>query len=411
MEMKSFRRIALLVVFTSICSVGAGIAQETGERVEDESTAYEGIVVGKGLLRPSFEAIVEADDNIFLTKDNKVDDIIYVARPKIEYEVPFRQSSFKVGALLQYKDFKDYELNENWSPIGSFDLLLRFSNGFSLEVGDRVLSGTLEVDEIDPGFEVLFGDERFRKNTANVALRYDWDTRNGFGISSKYDSLAFDQATDLFYDYDTFVAGASYYHKFSPLAEFNVSANYIEWTHGDEFRFRDSDGGEVLFGVKGSLTQTLSGSVRLGYRNLDFANNDLSNEGFSSFVTELDLVQELANHASLSFLASRSANQSNYAADVNYFTSTRGGIEYNQRIDKFFFTLGGTYQANNYATSGLLTSADRDDKILNAKVSVGYYFMKTLSLRANYRYQDRGSNLDEFDYTTNSYLLALRVGY
>ena len=37
--------------------------------------------------------------------------------------------------------------------------------------------------------------------------------------------------------------------------------------------------------------------------------------------------------------------------------------------------------------------------------------MRTLALRLNYRYEDRDSNLNEFDYTSNAYLIDLRWGY
>jgi hypothetical protein len=386
-------------------------AQESGEGVEDESTAFEGFVLGQGLLRPSFEALIEHDDNIFLTKVNKVDDIIWVLRPKIEYEVPFRQSSFRVGALLQYKDFQDYEFDENLSPLGSFDLLLRFANGMTFTIGDRYISGVLEVDEIDPGKEVVFGSERFRKNTITAGLRYDWDTRNGIGFMASIDDLTFDERTDIFYDYQNVSVGASYFHKLNPLTEIQVQANFLESSHDDAFAFRDATGAELWVGIRGEIAKTLSGTIRGGYRSLDYDDNVLSDEGYSSPVLQVSVDKAFGEDAALTFLAERSSFQTNYSADVNYYTSTKGGLEYNQKIDRLFFQLGGVYQANDYADPGLTGTRSRDDRILTGRVSLGYYFMRTLSLRANYRYDDRDSNQDEFDYTTNAYVLDLRWGY
>lgn len=401
----------LCVIALSGVAVPIVLAQEAGERVEEESTAFEGFVVGDGLLRPSVEIFAEHDDNIFLTKNNTVDDWIYVIRPKIEYEVPFRQSSFKIGGLLQYKDFQDYEFDENVSPLGSFDLLLRFANGMTFQIGDRYLSGVLEVDEIDPGHEVVFGDERFRKNTVTMGLRYDWDTRNGFGLFGTLDDVSFDEVNALFYDYRNASFGGRYFHKFHPLVELDISANYLDSSHDDLYAFRDATGAELWVGVRGEIARTLSGRIRAGYRTMDFADNPLSDEDFQSPVVQLSLDKSFSPNASLAFLVERSSNQTNYAADVNYYTSTKGGLEYNQKVDRLFFSLGGVYQANVYADSGLLGSPDRDDKILTARAGLGYYFMRTLSLRANYRYEDRDSSEDEFDYTTNAYVLDLRWGY
>ncbi len=399
----------------AVCLLFSGAtiwAQEAGDKMEDESTAYEGIIVGNGILRPSFELLLEHDDNIFLTATNKIDDLIYLVRPGIEYEVPFNQSSFKVGAVLQYKDFQDYQFDDNLSPLGSFDLLLKFSNGLTLNLADRYISGVLEVDEIDPDAELLFGKERFRKNGGRFSLRYDFTTRDGIGISADVTDLSFDNSTSLFYDYTKTGAAISYFHLLHPLVELNVTAKYLDLSHNSAESFRDATGSEAWIGLKGELTQTLSGSARIGFRSLAYDDNEFSGEDFSGLVAEANLSQKLANQATLDLLLHRSSNQSNFAPDVNFYTATRGGLEYHQRIDKLFFSLGGFYQVNDYPNESLLLGlGSRNDKLLRARLSIGYYFMPTLSLRANYRYDDKDSNLDTYDYTSNAFLVDLRWGY
>jgi len=103
------------------------------------SASAQGLELGPFRLLPSLELSVEYDDNILLTRNDKIDDVIFHITPGILLELPSRKYAIRLGYqadILQYVDNTD--LNTVHHAMLA-DARVGFNMGLGLRLTDRFL--------------------------------------------------------------------------------------------------------------------------------------------------------------------------------------------------------------------------------------------------------------------------------
>ncbi len=190
-------RIALLYLLVLVVTLPVSGQSSQGYDPPRLANSGEAISVGPFLFSPALQLSWQHRDNIFFTPDNEVADQVYLARAALVFELPIYESYVRFSYTPQYREYKDYELAENWSHFFDLSGAFEFSNGLVLDVIYQYIYGNLEVREVDPGGELVFGDSPFSKNFLGIGLDYWITARDGIGVEVDYADISYDDPLSL----------------------------------------------------------------------------------------------------------------------------------------------------------------------------------------------------------------------
>jgi hypothetical protein len=379
----------------------------------------EAIPVGPFLFSPALQLTWQHRDNIFFTPDNEVADEVYLARASLVFELPIYESYVRFAYTPVFREYADYELQENWSHFFDLSGNFEFANGLVLDAIYRFVRGSMETREVDPGDELIFGDRPFKKNFFKAGLDYWFTPRDGISLVGDYTDVAYDDpleqpapGEDQFYDYERAHYGIGWVHQLTPVLTMDVMYGRIDFEPANTFAWRTSTSDQITAGFKGQLNAVWSTELRLGWRETEYDafEGEQVVENFSGVIIDGDLTWDLAHGSSIRLDLLRSDFPSNFGVNA-YYTATRGVLTYNLDRGKFFGLLRGRFQNNDYAVPDVATGDDRNDDITSFNLGLGYRFTNLLSLYGSYLYEDRSSSIDRFGYTTNIYTIGLTIGY
>ena len=375
----------------------------------------EAIAVGPFLFSPALQLSWQHRDNIFFTPDNEVADNVYLARARLVFELPIYESYLRFSYTPQFRDFKEYELEDNWAHFVNVAGGFQFANGFTLDLNYDYIVGNLETREVDPGGELVFGDRNFTKNFASAELGYWFGPRDGLTVRATWTDVQYDEP-ELFFPYTRLFAGVGWKHQISPVLVMDLEYGHIEFEtqdfEGVDNSFRDSSSDQVTVGLRGQLGPVTSTELRVGYRQtgFDVLPGDPPTEDFKSFIADGFISWQLGHGGTFRIDALRSDYPSNFGPNA-YYVATGGSLMYGLDRGRLFGQLRARYQNNDYELPDPGTGVVRSDDIATVGAGLGYRLSSVLSLHGAYLYEDRDSNISSLRYTGNTFTLGLVLGY
>jgi hypothetical protein len=431
----------LLALGVAALPFAASAQEEPGVTgTADSSVREAGIPLGAFLFSPSLEAIYERKDNIFLTDKLTESDTVYVVRPRLLLELPVSENYFRLVYTPQWRDYKDHDevLDEKWSHFLDFRAVVDTPGGFEMRLDNRLARGGIETWEYDPGREVYYATSPFLKDSAALGLGYSVSETDYLGVVVSYDTVRFDDDpitnTDpdpsiapppVFSDYDNLTAGFAYRRALGPLLALGFELGTKRSTV-DDFESRDSKGFYASVGLSGELTPNLTGDIRAGYEKRRFDREaDGRRQEFKGFTLDTRLRYAISDTSSMEFVLTRTPYLSGFE-DQGFYVSDYLGVNLDLGlVDKLFLTAGAGLGKNDYdrrTETPSLSAKRRSDDLRRFQVGIGYHFTDFLSLRANWRRENRDSNLAwvdhlnhpfgaPYDYSANVYMVNLVVGY
>jgi len=408
----------LIACFSLFCVViSTPILAQEAERIPVNSD--EAIPVGPFLFSPALQLSWQDRDNIFFTPDDPVRDQVYLAKARLLFELPIFESYLQFSYTPQYRDYKDYELEDKWAHFVDVAGAFEFASGFRLNVAYNYIIGNLEVREVDPGGELIWGDRKFTKNYAAVGGDYFIGQTDGINFELTWADVDHEDP-DLFYDYTRLFATAGWLRQISPILVMSVNYGHIDYdAKNSEYysnSFRDSSSDEVTVGLRGQLSPVVATEMVVGYRltSYDRQPGDPPVEDFKGVIANGFISWDLSHGSVIRLDLLRSDYPSNYGPNSHY-VATGGSLMYNYERGSFFGQARGRYQNNDYNLLAPLSETDdgkpRSDDIATFGLGLGFRFTEILSLWGTYLYEDRDSNLYEASYTTNIFTLGLVLGF
>lgn len=412
------------------------------------SFAGDGIPVGNAVFYPAVEGVYTSTDNLFLLDSSmpggEESDSFWTIRPSLGIELPLEQSYFRFDLAYQYKDYQDFDLDEHNAWFLGLVSNFKFSNGATFFFKDHYVRGVQEINQVDPGYEATFNNAPFDRNFAQIGFTLPVNKLNTFGFELNHNMVDFSNENSYyqaFYGYDTLNALVNWKYHFnasnSVVAEYTYTDNDQDessYGSGIPIASRDYDGSQLMVGWEGSFTARASGMAMIGYKEMNFDNYY---DDFSGFVGEAKLGFKFSEFIRGDLNLYRRAHQSAYNVN-NYFTATGGEFQVEHQVTRYFFwSAGALMQKNKYPDAfvanmdgvggedsiiyGLpMDGADRKDDISRLRAEVGFHFTQQVSLRVNYQYEDRDSNVSFWDadvvyrpysYTENRFAFQLQLGW
>lgn len=391
-----------------------GMSSASGELGSTQVNSDEAIPVGPFIFSPSLQLSWQHRDNIFFTPDDEVADQVWLIRGQLLFEIPVYESYVRFSYTPQYRDYREYSLEDNWQHFFDAAAAFEFSSGLTLNLAYSYIIGNLETREIDPGGEVFFGDRRFDKQQARVGGDYWVTGRDGISFELSWEDLEHADPT-LFYDYTRLMGNIGWVHQMSPVLVADLQYGITDFdAESSEFEnndFRDSLSHDLTVGLRGQLSPVVTTELRVGYRviNYDPAPDEPQVEDFKGVIVNGFISWDMAHGGRLRLDMLRQPYPSAYGDNANYL-ATGASLMYSIDRGNIYGQVRGRYQNNDYERPDRITGEVRSDDIYTFGLGLGYRFTYYLSLWGTYLYEDRDT-IYRYSYTTNIFTLGLVVGF
>ena len=403
---------ALVVVASSTAAHAQPVERLRQGVAERDRPAYaaRGIRTGSFILYPSIEESIVHNDNIFATDGGKVDDWILETRPELRVESNFsRHALYFEGGARNLKYFDNSSENHTDYAFGGgarVDIrrILTFNTDAKYEKGTEDRSSP---DAVGAALEPV----RYRHLEVNPELRYRPGrlsvTLGGALETYKFDNVAIQGGGfQNNKDRDRKVTGGYIRTalEVSPGYELFVQGLYnnINYDNSlDDAGFdRDSNGYEVMGGMRFEITNVITGEAAVGYTSRDYSDPRLKT--ISGVASEVGINWYVTRLTTLNFKVSRKIQETTLFGAAGYLNTTfEVGVDH-ELMRNLVLSASGSYQQQKFDGIG------RTDTYWEGRARAMYLLNRNLSVGGEYRRESRSSDALFQDYGRNIFLLTFR---
>lgn len=393
----------------------ADVERAEGEEPEDEDKIFDeerqGLYLGRVQLQPYLTvSFVNADVLAFnrpfpiraryleIAPGVTASAPVFTGRLRAEYEPRFRFFS-DIPEINATAHFAGVRLD---FPVGTRTLL---------RVGHRYTRAVLETTVVDPGREYFFGLDRYSFNHTTAAARVDAGPSLTLELDAGWRWTRFDRDEAVgFFDYDsrTFRAGLGYDLRSDLRA--TVSYAYDRIPPPADRPIAEATGHNLLGSLAGQITALTSGSVTVGLRRQANPLATAGSEDLTGITLGGELRREVGHSSSVRLGFTRTPLPSAFEDNAYYVNSSiTATIE---APLPFALWAQGTagFLRNNYPTVDPSIGAPRRDDMWLWTVGIGRQLGWRSWLRADYRREERHSNIPGLDVTTDGFLVQFGIG-
>ncbi len=347
-------------------------------------------------VTPSLAYTGEFDDNVFRTPNNTSSDYINTISPGIAVEATpgkhILTASFRAD-ILRYVNNTNQDTERyfaNLSTIFNFNRLqLRLKEDFR------------HTDDF-PTSELT---QRIERNENYLTGGFDYDViqRWGIGFDLTWGNINYLQADFDFLNRNTYTYATNIYYRITEktrvFGEFDfVQEVYLNDKTRDDYRYR------ALLGVRGDLTERFSLTAKGGYEYLDFYQSDFY-PNQNNFVIGLEAGYRPLDRLQIGLVITRSVQASTFANNADYGSFNTTLVVSYAFTPKILILPRAAFGVDNYKVAAVNPSngmlEKRLDYLYGAGIGIRYQLLKWLRLEANYQFERRDSNFNEFDYNDN----------
>ncbi len=404
-----FFKISIAAILFFLLSCGISFAQLVNPDLPDRK----GIKAGDMILHSAFKVQEQIETNIFLNNTDRKADGITILKPSVGIEVPLQDNGLSF----------DYEM-------GIF-----LYNKYRLENHiDHRVRGLAEINLTDYKITVkdvyrIYTDRAADENSRRLK-RDENDLRAG--IAAQFDQLGFDlgytNRIEMYDSKDLYLGSLAYEdrnriyniidatiaYRFLPKTFFLLE-NDLGFIHYYNSSIPpDSYYDEILAGFRGEWFAKANVDFRAGFRYQNYDNSDvLADKDYIGPVIRGGFDYHPTKDDDIVVNAVMTVYESTYA-NMNYYNANLIGATYRHRFNrKLSADLFGSYQLHLYPSSSTENgeTGKRWDNYFEGGAGLRYDVQKWLSFDAKYRYTQRISKFEIFDYFDNIVTIGGTVGF
>lgn len=356
------------------------------------------------LFLPSIKTATLFNSNIFATPDNTVHDVALVLSPHLQLRSDGSTTSFQLDFDVNHAQYRTYD-SENYTDAYA---RLRATRKLPLDVN---LGVGVEIARRHESREDSFAARDARELTAYNELKAETTiskqfNRLGLELGGSIKSIAFEDvatnAGDILdqshRDGTIMTLSMKPFYDFSPgyraYTRFELNRRDYE---GSGALNRDSEGHAARLGLDFRISPVLFGSIEAGYLRQNYDNPGIGSiEGASvaSNITWLMtplMTVSLRNSRSISELA---------ALEQQARVDTTTAIEIDYEILR---NVLATAQASY--TNEEFYGISREDNVVELEGSIKYFMNRNFDFGLKYKYDERYSNLEAYEYQQHVVML------
>lgn len=353
-------------------------------------------------IQPVLELEAGHTDNYYRTKENKEKAWIYRVSPGINFAYNTEATTLTVDYLLNFFWYRNDGGGDERSVSDDDYIGHDFLFNFAHRIGERTTIGLQDQYFLtrEPGYADTFfipvDRARYWRNRIEPFISYDLIERGTIKLAYRHENLRWIDDQPGYDDSDENRGIINLIYKLSGTQQLDLEGQYYKRDYdGDQSDYTSS---EVQLYYRHEFNEYLRGYVGAGYQTREFDQaglDDIDNPVFSANLnarTDITSLDATLRHGLV-----------DYTVEDQYYEATRFDLDFWRLLgDSFTIGLGGYYQHSEFNES------DRQDDWYSAYGFVGYRFWQDqCELRLRYRWTNRNSNEDIFDYTENEFFLTL----
>jgi hypothetical protein len=365
-----------------------------------------GVPFGPFRVRAGLDAhFVDADTFVESSATPVRDQYMEVA-PRVLAQAPVRDGRLDVEYFPTFRAFATYaEVNSSSHRVG-VGIDLPAGPSVHLQAKESFVSGVLDTREVDPGGEYFFDLARFNRNLVDGGASIVVGPRLKVELSGSLNTVRF-QDPSSFFDYDSRSLSAGLGYELTPNLTAIGSFVYDQVPRPPDRPEAEARAHSGQFALIGTILPLVSGSVSFGYRDQTSPNGGPGGTSYRGFVMSGSVSRQLGPDSTVTLFLNRSTPVSAYQDNAFYVTTGLQGAARLPLPAALQLQAGLGYQWNDYRVVTESIGEPRADHILALYVGLRRPIHRQLFLAANYRREQRRSNLDEFDTNTDGFFLQL----
>lgn len=338
------------------------------------------------------------DDNLFLSHNNEKSSTLYIVSPG------FKINARSANTVLQL-NYQGQIGHYGHSPKDNYvDHVARAQFDAAFDSRNFLRAGVDWTRAHEPrgSTDRPFGEYPDKYQVTTPFVQYAFGAPGAQGRVELYASDANrryrnNRAFTTSADRETTEYGGAFYWRAMPKTYVMAEARRteIDYKHVDPGLSADEN--RYYLGVTWEATAATTGTVKYGRLERDF--RDPARQDFSGPSWEAAIAWTPRTYSRFDFFATRVTNESTGLG--NFVLSSITGVTWTHAWSSYLNTaVDLRYQKDQYK------GFDREDEIKSLGLKVGYRFRRWLTLGAEFAHTDRDSNLQQFDYKKNLYLLT-----
>ncbi len=377
-------------------------------RVRKGDTAT-GIALGILRLHPAFSQIFEVDDNVRLSRHDREADVIFRELPALSAEIQ-KDDKFRIsgGYGMEIVNFADqteensinhfahglaeFYANNDWRLI----LEDTFKNEQSRQTNasstrDDLLANSVQAIAKYKGARFIFEPgytHHTVEHSAPGLKPYDYEE----DIMSVLLGYRFWEKTSLIIQND---AGLSYYDRKV------ANSDQAFW--------------QILAGIRGEYAEDLVTEIKGGFqaRRLDEFSGQDEQQDYNGFVVDANLAYKISPRDAVQVDYVRDVEQSTFQNN-SWYGADRVVLSYSRRFfSRWVLTPHFSWQHNRYPQTAVVNGVrgERTDNLWGAGIDLRYQAKEWLSTGIGYRFRDRSSTFNDFEYDQNRFIFDISLAY
>lgn len=352
----------------------------------------------------------EHTDNV-LNNTNKVSDTAFIINPDVKYLGLVGKHKFLLsynGKLTTYTKDSDLNYNEHKFALGA---KLDHSNKINTEFKLGFDKITEEPGSTNSSTQSLTEFNQYQNKTAQAKLYYGQSTSTGqIVLGYKFNDREYTNNQQSYRDVEQNQFSATFFYRIAPKTRMLFQASTEEYSYEDQtfsngFTFNQSSNNNLyLAGVEWEATAKSKGIFKIGYQNKDYDDARLNDISGLSYM--LDMIWKPNTYTQIKLGALRQTTESaqlneggflstSYSLDVSHYIMARTAVTARFTIDN----------------DEIVTGTSRTDKRNSIKVGVNHSLRKWLNVKLAYKYQEKTSNIELFNFESNTIELSLETAF
>jgi hypothetical protein len=347
-------------------------------------------------VTPSVAYKGEYDDNLFRTPNNTTSDYINHIMPGIAVEATPGNHILRADFLA---DILLYSKNTNQNTQRYYANLSTIFNFNRLQLH---LKESFAHTDTPPNSSLAFPVER-NENYLNGGFDYDVIQRWGIGFDFTWGNTNYLDPTFDFISENAYTYATNIFYRITGKTRVFAEFDFVQdvfWNDRtrDDYRYRG------LLGVRGDLTERLSLTAKGGYEYLDYYQSNIY-PNQNNFVIALEASYRPLERLQIGLAVIRSVQASTFANNADYGSFNTTLVVTYAFTPKILILPRAAFGLDNYKVAEVNPSNGTLEKRLDYLYGVGigirYQPQKWLQLEANYQFERRNSNFNEFNYSDN----------
>jgi hypothetical protein len=359
---------------------------------------------------PGLNTGLKYDDNITSANaaSEKFDSWAITVTPALQAQLIDGQTVFTVDAALEYGDYFS-STDDNYLDVllkAKAEVDVNQSRRFGFDTsyivghedrGSGIFEGTSGADQNEPNaYDVTTVGGYYEYGAKTTPARIRANAQYSTKEYSNFESVT------QYRNFDNTTLGATFYYDTRSASSIFLDFQHVDTAYDltDPTGNRDSTTSTARMGVEWQATASTEGSVKFGYQNKSFDNQE--RDDFSGLSWDAKVTWKPLTYSAFDFSTGRTSRDPNGFGD--FVRGTSYGLKWHHEWSELFTSSIGFRQVNDD-----YTGIDREDRSKVYQFGLNYYVTRWLTLNTGVDIFEIDSTDSQYVYDRNVYFIKAEM--